>query len=221
MGYALKPGTYFCDVSDRLVFLDVNADRYFCLSRARETAFRELAVEQRNPISFSAEHENLIRSGLVIPMAGAAFPIPCQASIFPKVSALDWTVAPERWSYAVGSLAALLKARAAFRFHHFGDVLDALAKQKAQVPPATPDKKKVAAIAHALDFTARFFRSHDQCLPRSLAATRQLLALGYRSDLVIGVRMRPFSAHCWTQTADSIVNDRFDHVRSFTPILVV
>ena len=39
--------------------------------------------------------------------------------------------------------------------------------------------------------------------------------------LVFAVMTRPFAAHCWVQLDETVLNDRLDHVRKFTPILVV
>jgi len=38
---------------------------------------------------------------------------------------------------------------------------------------------------------------------------------------VFGVKLNPFSAHCWVQAGDIVLNDAIDHVTIHTPILVV
>ncbi len=43
------------------------------------------------------------------------------------------------------------------------------------------------------------------CLPRSLALYRYLLGCGIAARHVIGVQMRPFSAHAWVETAEGAV----------------
>jgi hypothetical protein len=48
-----------------------------------------------------------------------------------------------------------------------------------------------------------------------------MIAKGIRPDVVLGVQLGPFSAHCWVQHEDRLVNDRVDMVRTFTPILVL
>jgi hypothetical protein len=38
---------------------------------------------------------------------------------------------------------------------------------------------------------------------------------------VFGVQFAPFAAHCWLQQGDVVFNDNVEHVRRFTPIMVV
>ena len=61
----------------------------------------------------------------------------------------------------------------------------------------------------------------DNCLSQSVAIAGRLLHRNVRATLIIGVRLGPFNAHCWVQRDDRLVNDRFDMVRMFTPILAI
>lgn len=61
----------------------------------------------------------------------------------------------------------------------------------------------------------------DHCLPRSVWAAHCLLDRGILPDLIFGVRLNPFSAHCWVQCGETVMNDRLDDVRNYTPILVL
>src|SRR3546814_2406559 len=36
----------------------------------------------------------------------------------------------------------------------------------------------------------------DRCLPRSIALSRAMLSTGLAPDLILGVKLRPFEAHC-------------------------
>jgi hypothetical protein len=38
---------------------------------------------------------------------------------------------------------------------------------------------------------------------------------------VFGVQSRPFAAHCWLQLGGVVLNDTVDHVKRYTPIMVV
>jgi hypothetical protein len=73
----------------------------------------------------------------------------------------------------------------------------------------------------AFDRCSLLIRSHDQCLVRSLALAHRLAARGRTADLVIAVRVRPFSAHAWVQIGNLLLNENCDGVRGYTPILVL
>lgn len=61
----------------------------------------------------------------------------------------------------------------------------------------------------------------DHCLTSSLAALDVGLSLGADAHLVFGVYPSPFSAHSWLQAGDTVLNDRVEYVRTFTPIMAV
>ncbi|MBO9623961.1 MAG: lasso peptide biosynthesis B2 protein [Sphingomonas sp.] len=76
-------------------------------------------------------------------------------------------------------------------------------------------------VASAYRASTLILGSHDHCLPDSLAVASQLLRYGVRAELVLGVKLDPFQAHCWVQMGDAVVNDSLDATRLFTPVLVV
>jgi hypothetical protein len=59
------------------------------------------------------------------------------------------------------------------------------------------------------------------CLYDSLAAFEFLSHYGVFPSIVIGVRASPFSAHCWIQHEDSVLNGQPAYCAEFVPILVV
>lgn len=61
----------------------------------------------------------------------------------------------------------------------------------------------------------------DRCLPRSIALTLSLAARGTRAQLVIGVKLAPFGAHCWVQLKDRVLNETAEEVMRYQPILVL
>lgn len=217
MGYALRPGLHFCTVDDQAIFLDLIADRYFCLADRAALAFDSLL--KREGVNVPQEdHAILIDSGLIVwrdTSAAIARPL---VSI-PTASALDLP-APCTIRQRVAALIWLIKARRDLKYLGLQKAIATLERRKACVTPRR-DRTTIVSEAHAFSFTSRLMRSHDQCLPRSLAVTTRLAALDIAVDLVIGVRMRPFAAHSWAQTDAFLLNDRFDTVRSYQPILVV
>ena len=59
------------------------------------------------------------------------------------------------------------------------------------------------------------------CLLDSLSLDAWLSEDGPDRRIVFGVTPEPFHAHCWVQSSRAILNDVYDHVRQYTPILIV
>lgn len=69
---------------------------------------------------------------------------------------------------------------------------------------------------------ARLVRSAaNRCVPRALALVLRCAASGARVHAVIGVKTKPFEAHCWAQFGSTVLTDPIEHVIAFKPILVV
>jgi hypothetical protein len=66
-----------------------------------------------------------------------------------------------------------------------------------------------------------FFTSKDACLFDALALSEFLAGYDIYPHWVFAVQARPFAAHCWLQLDDVVLNDTVDHVRRYTPIMVV
>lgn len=120
--------------------------------------------------------------------------------------------------------AAGAQAHAAWLVRH-RSLLGLAAQIEARRPPitrsSTQDGVLLGRIADAFNRTALVFPPLDRCLPRSLAFCLLALRQGIVADLVFGVRANPFAAHCWVQRGDEVLNDSFEQVRQFTPILTL
>ncbi|KAK0360525.1 hypothetical protein LTR94_026968, partial [Friedmanniomyces endolithicus] len=88
MAIGLKPHISFCDVEGQLVFLDIEADRYFGLSPAAEQSFRGLLADPASPDpAFPALASPdpvspvmaLIGHAQLLEMDAPAAPMPCPA----------------------------------------------------------------------------------------------------------------------------------------------
>ena len=66
-----------------------------------------------------------------------------------------------------------------------------------------------------------FFTSKDACLFDALALSEFLAGYRIYPNWVFAVQARPFAAHCWLQLGDVVLNDTVDHVKRYTPIMVV
>lgn len=208
---------YFCRVGDRLVFLDVAADRYFCLNPATEAAFVR-ATEQPSEVARGVPHDGLATNWL----ADRA-PIACVATPLPGKSVFDESLKSLGMTPLAVALCDLATSRARLRLLGMRRTLAWIRHLKTRVADhvdgALPERlfETMAAFAAANGIVT----SLDNCLSQSIAIAARLLKRSISVELVVGVRLGPFNAHCWVQRDDWLVNDRMDTVRMFTPILVI
>ena len=216
MTWGLRDGVSYCLVSGRAVFLDLTNDRYFCLHAEAERAFLAIAAGE------TAESENLLRlsrQGVLTP-DGARRAEPCPRPLEPRSSLLD---EPPRsfdpWHVAM-AFRQLGATRRVLRRHGLAATLD---KLRGRRRPVGPDTARLAAkrVADAFSWTGIASTTTDRCLIRSIAVMQRTLQTGGGADLILGVKLEPFRAHCWVQDGEALINDRPDVVRDFTPILVV
>ncbi len=91
--------------------------------------------------------------------------------------------------------------------------------------PATAPGGRVESCL--LNATAAFRRARPYvpvetvCLLDSIALVRFLAWRGLYAELVFGVTDDPFSAHCWVQSGDLVLNDTVGDVGAHTPIRVI
>ena len=77
-------------------------------------------------------------------------------------------------------------------------------------------------VAQAFSSLAPYFVTlMDACLFRSIALFRLLHFCGLAGTVNFGVRLCPFTAHCWVQADSVVLNDELDDVLEFNKILVV
>jgi len=84
--------------------------------------------------------------------------------------------------------------------------------------PETELHHLVAAFSTLRPF---FFSAKDACLFDALSLSEFLAGYGFFPRWVFGVQSRPFGAHCWLQLNGVVLNDSVDHVKRYTPIMVV
>lgn len=207
----LHPALSFCRLEDQFLFLDLAADRYFALGTELAKAFASLLAGTAT----NETRDALLERGVLVPSGG--LPIePCPARV-PQTSLLDGT--PPRPSH-------LQVARLAWRFAQTRRSLRrrGLANVAAKLTAARnassrhPDGLQLGLGAAAYERLVLYRGAHDLCLPHSLALARYLADRGVAAEVVLGVQLRPFSAHCWVECEDRLVNDRLDRVRLYTPI---
>jgi len=220
MTHALRAGLTFCAVEDRLLFLDVPADRYFCLAPAAEDAVRRLQGGAAPDTADRAALAGLVRAGLLVEAPDAPMLAPCPPAPSARYSLLDGPMPRPRGSDVAAALLQLVAARIELRLTGFAATLGRVARRKQRLR-GRAGPHRIAAIAAAFHATGGWVSVHDRCLPRAIAVAHRLMRAGASPDLVLAVKLGPFKAHAWVQCGDALVNERPEVTRAFTPILVL
>lgn len=124
-----------------------------------------------------------------------------------------------RWGQLLSVAGLVMGTRLSLRTRGFEQMLHRLGRH-AIYGKSTESAAAVIRIA-AYDRVRRFVPLARNCLLDSLAQFRWLSRDGIGCRLVFGVTGEPFAAHCWLQSDEAILNDTYEHVSRFTPIMVL
>jgi hypothetical protein len=219
---AVRSGVYFCETGCRLVFLDLARDRYFCLTAKAEAAFRELAAGSALGALDRRIIDQLLEEGLLIGSTGCMNQLDCAQSPAPATGTLRDHSSAGAIGVTAHAALRLAQARLLLRCRSLDRIVKHIAQRKRRLSRTAEDAHAVAGeIGAAFERTSFLLAPLDQCLPRAIALAHALIDRKVRPQLVIGVKLRPFAAHCWVQHGQMLVTDDVDHVRTFTPIVAV
>ncbi|QAY78186.1 lasso peptide biosynthesis B2 protein [Sphingosinicella sp. BN140058] len=220
MALRLRDNLAFCLCGGRAVFLDLEADRYFCLPPVADRAFRALLAGGEADVGALAP---LIGRGLLLGNEGPGLEYEQSATVpaASRASGIDDGRRPS-WRMIVEALIAQHAAAGRLRRRRLLDLVAGIRARAERLgnPPAEVERA-AANVAAAFASSALWLGRHDRCLPRSLA----LLAMCHRrripASLLFGVGAEPFAAHSWVQLGDAVLTGDLEQVQQFTPILVV
>lgn len=221
MPYKLGDEISFCWADDRAVFLDARRDRYFCLGRSTEAIFRKLCADEAPKAS---DVSSLVALKVIDTSESQGAPPKAVEHIKPVRSVLEGTSRGTGLNaglvleagFAIASARRRLRQRSLF---------DVITRRRARKPPSEAACALAAEdtleLANAFSVSRRMVPIPSICLPDSLALLDLLARRGLAADLVFGVKLNPFAAHCWVQANDVVLNDTVKSVRRHTEILVV
>lgn len=220
MPLQLRSHLYWCECAGRAVFLDVEADRYFCLPKAVNDAFLVLAAGGEHPADCDRLRK-LVERGLLVE-TGSRQPLQPAPSIDSPARDLAGELTPERSVAVLRALASELRAAWLVRTRNFHGVITLAQSRAARCGDAPVNAASlIQSIVGASDAIAFVTRAHNRCLVRALAVHSVCTARGIRPKLVFGVIAHPFTAHCWVQLGDAVLVGGFEQARLHTPILVL
>lgn len=216
MGYALRPGLSYGVIDDHPVFLDLIADRYFRLGKQAEATFRQLG---REGWTSAADIQRFLHLNLIQLVEGAREVSPVNVPIAVKGAlAMSWD------RPAISALAAIIhqcRFERALKARGLAETVAALERQKHRSPLVAQGGGQRERWIRGFE-QAKLLRSPvSRCLPRSMALASCLFRSGHAVQLIMGVRLRPFAAHCWVQDGETVLNDTPEQVATFTPVFVL
>lgn len=219
MPWRLRDNLHWCVCGGRAIFLDVEADRYFCLSPSTDAAFLRLAGGGQLPGDLDLLH-SLLKRRLLIEDSIADrmrtfLPISHATGDFQR----DPSVRPRPFEI-LELLASEIKASCLLRTMPLLDVV-----KNAALPCPTDDKstrrsRTLHSLVRSASEASLFLRATDRCLPRALAVQKICRSRGIETKLIFGVRTNPFGAHSWVQLGECVIVGDFEQVRLYTPIAV-
>ena len=195
----------WCRIGEHLVFLDVVRDRYFRLPPQSES-------------EFLAAGENSARGGWA------------QPDFLPRPS--DWrrptktSAAQEIGTFNLAKVARALWIERRIETRIASTSFRKILENHRRLVERRALRRDVlsgqgGAVVRSFGQTRLLRSSADRCLPRSLALSSNLAAVGDATFVVLGVSLHPFRAHCWVQHGETVLNDSVEEVLRYTPILVV
>ncbi|WP_407353507.1 lasso peptide biosynthesis B2 protein [Luteimonas sp. R10] len=223
MGWKLHEDLSFCSVDGRLVFLDVSKDRYFRLQEAQEHAFASLVdgngadeteirrLAEQHILEETMQPDVAPRPASIARVTRSAFEETDgdeMPGFLASAEVLMITYATRR-QLKRNRLKAVLAQTATYRRHRI-----------ARAARIVKDQKPVSLHrASATFMRARAFSPIDTiCLLDSISMLKFLANRGLHANLVFAVASDPFSAHCWVQSGDAVLNDTVGTAHAHTPI---
>ena len=221
MPLRLRDNVHWCDCAGRAVFLDLEEDRYFCLSTSANDAFLRVANKQMQSGDAERLHAMVARGVLIETSAESVIQRP------PSIErpTCDHPAAPPGEVGLVDLLqafAAELRAVTLLRRKPLRQAIAASASRgrgKATAPfSCDRSLRRIIGASNAISLVTR---THNRCLARALAVHSICRKRGIGPKLVFGVIGHPFAAHCWVQLGSAVLVGGFEHAQLYSPILVI
>lgn len=195
--------------------LDLRRDRYFQLDAHTASALRRWQEAPDSHQTNEAVFLELVGRGLLVQAADAATLGRRVPPVRPKSLIGELPHVPP----TVGSFREVVSVLWQSRRRLKRRGLEAAVEEARRSQPRTQVESDPRLALARFRAARRLVPLAPNCLSDSLALSAFLTARGIRSDLVFGVKLDPFAAHCWIQNEHAILNDAADSVSDFTPIL--
>jgi len=219
--HRLRDDLSFCRIDGHVIFLDLGNDRYFHLSPTMEQLF----VRYVDGSAVSEENiKTLIRSGILngTPTPPAIEPRAEEAA-FRSVLELPDIRATCRLAMVMEVLAIVCSTQRRLKARRLKSILDDLDGSRRERGTRGMDVDEPRLLRETMGFhkARKIVPLATCCLLDSLSLGTFLARRHHRTSLFFGVTNEPFSAHCWLQSGDTVLNDTVGNTRTYTVIKVI
>ena len=242
--YRLAEHSHVCASSQGAIFLDLEHDEYFGVDAHQAAALAglvehwpgEATPSTASPDECRALAHCLCERGLLTVTSNAAAAERAPNSVrdserartVPPVTDefIPWDQMPRvniRLHHVFTFLRILIRTLWMLRRRSLRGVVLRRAARK-QIADGGTEHQQRARACHLLSIYTLLrmfaFARRGRCLLDSIVLAEFLAAYGVQAEWVIGVHVRPFSAHSWVQHEQFVLNGSPAFVRHFQPILV-
>lgn len=225
MSYILRNGLSFCQIDGTLVFLDIDNDRYFRLPNQLERTFVE---SSRNGFPMSPQIKRLADMGILIENTGNEFkqPVSMPEEAFRSAIEQGTNSKNPNMKDLVDVFSTVFSTQWLLRKNSLKHALNlVVSRQEQSTPesrsdPSNFDDHEICSAARIFIRTRLYVPIEPCCLLDSLAMVKFLARRSLRANIVFGVTRDPFSAHCWVQAKDLVLNDTVGATKAYVPIRV-
>lgn len=205
---------YAASCDGMVVFLDLAKDRYCALPGAEAGKLLAVLEGHGDAAQCVEAQSTLVEAGL------CATPRQKVLRLTPPARAsrtLEPTrKAPAPWT-AISALYARMRADALLANDGWAEIVR---RREARMRRGGAPLERVLRASQMFETSSAYARKEGACLERALALILFLGPLAAHVDWIFAVRGLPFSAHCWVQCQDVVLNESVEQALVYTPILV-
>jgi hypothetical protein len=225
MQYRLRDGLSCCFVEGHPIFIDIRNDRYFMLPAVLEHAF---AAHIQGHEPSAAPLPALLDKKILIPTTFSHCSDPAPATESATRSAMEEETGGEGLSALVyfEVLSIVCKIRHRLRTMGLYALLNDLAVHRRNKVSFTETvscksiEADIVTAANQFRYTRNWVPVGRTCLIDSLSLVTYLANRHLPANVVFGVALSPFSAHCWAQFRHIALNETIMGAAAHTQILV-
>lgn len=209
MSQQYAPTLAYCYCGELAVILDVAQDRYFALAVQQETggSWSALLGLKQLPSYSEAIARGTLFTGPQGHKVSGEYPILKKTNLL-------------LLSLTAAALVTDMLYRRRIRRQSFQTVIE---REFHRPMSYWPDRLQpdLTALRTAFEKIGPMVGKDGRCLSRSFAYRLLAKRFGYNVELVVGVKVDPFAAHCWVEYESQVANDSLEQVRLFNPILIL